>query len=102
MKTLKQMIIPLLLSTVFILTSATQAGKEKERIQKSTVVLQDFGKMKENIPAQLLRQAEGIVIIPKMINAGLVIGGKRGSGVAMVKRSDGSWSNPVFVILTGG
>jgi lipid-binding SYLF domain-containing protein len=102
MKTLKQMMIPLLLSVVFILTSATQAGKEKERIQKSTVVLQDFGKMKEKIPAQLLQQAEGIVIIPKMINAGLVIGGKRGNGVALVKHSDGNWSNPVFVTLTGG
>jgi lipid-binding SYLF domain-containing protein len=102
MKTLKQLTIPLLLSLVFVLTSTIQAGKEKERIQKSTTVLQDFYKMKESIPSQLLQQAEGIVIIPKMINAGLIIAGKRGSGVAMVKLSSGKWSNPVFVTFTGG
>jgi lipid-binding SYLF domain-containing protein len=102
MKTLKQLTIPVLLSLVFVLTSTIQAGKEKERIQKSTTVLQDFYKMKESIPSQLLQQAEGIVIIPKMINAGLIVAGKRGSGVAMVKLSSGKWSNPVFVTFTGG
>ncbi|MDB4919386.1 lipid-binding SYLF domain-containing protein [Mucilaginibacter sp.] len=102
MKTLKQLTIPVLLSLVFVLTSTIQAGKEKERIQKSTTVLQDFYKMKESIPSQLLQQAEGIVIIPKMINAGLIVAGKRGSGVAMVKLSNGKWSNPVFVTFTGG
>jgi lipid-binding SYLF domain-containing protein len=42
------------------------------------------------------------VIIPNLINAGLGIGGQRGKGVAMLKKADGSWSNPVFVTLTGG
>jgi lipid-binding SYLF domain-containing protein len=37
-----------------------------------------------------------------MINASFGIGGKRGKGVATVKLADGSWSNPVFITLTGG
>lgn len=76
--------------------------KEKERIQKSTQVLKDFSDMKENIPSKLIEQAEGIVIIPKMINAGLGIGGKHGKGVAMVKLASGKWSDPVFITITGG
>lgn len=77
--------------------------KETKKIEAATNVLKDFGRIQETtIPSQLIEMTEGIIIIPKMINAGLVVGGKRGKGVAMVKNADGSWSNPVFVTLTGG
>jgi lipid-binding SYLF domain-containing protein len=102
MKTIKLLIMPMLLTCFIVLTSATDAGKEIERIQKSAGVLRDFSKMKENIPTQLIQQAQGLIIIPHMINAGLAVGGKRGKGVAVVKMADGKWSNPVFVTFTGG
>jgi lipid-binding SYLF domain-containing protein len=54
-----------------------------------------------SIPEALLRNAEGIAIIPKLIKAGFVIGGRRGHGVVTVRTQDG-WSNPIFVTLTGG
>lgn len=76
--------------------------KQQEKIDASAKVLADFSKMKENIPAELLKITEGIIIVPKLINAGFVIAGRRGKGIAMVKHSDGSWSNPVFVTITGG
>lgn len=76
--------------------------KEDEKLQKSAAVLRDFADMKESIPVQLMQKAEGIVVIPNLIKAGLGIGGQRGKGVAMLKRADGSWSDPVFVTLTGG
>lgn len=85
------------------MTSAKPAGdKETERIHAAANVLKDFSTMKEKIPHDLIESYEGIVIIPKLINAGLGIGGKRGKGVAIVKLADGSWSNPVFITLTGG
>jgi lipid-binding SYLF domain-containing protein len=102
MKKIKFVILPLLLSCFIILSSAVDAGKETERVQKSTSVLHDFAKMKESIPTQLIQQAQGIIVIPHMINAGLAVGGKRGKGVAVVKMADGKWSNPVFVTFTGG
>ncbi|WP_074493680.1 lipid-binding SYLF domain-containing protein [Mucilaginibacter polytrichastri] len=102
MKNLKVLLVPALLSMFFVLTSAKDAGKENERIAKSTTVLHDFAKMKESIPSDLLKQSEGVIIIPNMINAGLAVGGKRGKGVAMVRLADGKWSNPVFVTFTGG
>lgn len=102
MKTLKTLMLPLLLSVFIVLTSATDAGKENERLQKSTTVLKDFAKMKESIPSDLIKMSEGIVIIPSMINASLAVGGKHGKGVALVKLADGKWSNPVFVSFTGG
>ena len=95
--------IPLMMVGIFGLLSIAQAqNKEKERIEKAATVLTDFTGMKEEIPASMLEQAQGMVIIPKMINAGLGIGGKRGKGVAVVKLASGEWSDPVFITLTGG
>ncbi len=85
-----------------LLISAIVEQKEETKINDSTAVLREFGKMKESIPHQLLQDTHGIIIIPKLINAGLVVGGKRGKGVAMVRGADGKWSDPVFVTLTGG
>lgn len=76
--------------------------KEETRIEKATEVLNDFGSMKESIPKELLQMCNGIIIVPKMINAGFVLAGKRGRGIAMVKNEDGSWSDPLFITITGG
>lgn len=76
--------------------------KQEEKIEQSTKVLKDFTEMKENIPKELLKVTQGIIVVPKLINAGFVLAGKRGKGIAMVKLDDGSWSNPVFVTITGG
>lgn len=85
----------------FILPAQSQ-DKQEEKIEAVTSVLQDFNTMKESIPQELLKMANGIIIVPKLINAGFVLAGKRGKGLAMVKLEDGSWSNPVFVTITGG
>lgn len=103
MKKFKFLLIPAFLSVFFVLISATtDESKETEKINKSTAVLKEFGKMKETIPHDLISEYQGIVIIPSLINAGFGIGGKRGKGIAMVKLEDGRWSDPVFVTLTGG
>jgi lipid-binding SYLF domain-containing protein len=104
MKTLKFLLLPALLSFTLIFTSASSGDGEKqtERVNNSTDVLKDFGKMKEGIPHEMIAKYEGIVIIPDLINAGIGIGGKHGKGVAMVKLADGKWSDPVFVSMTGG
>ena len=83
-------------------TPAKAQDKQEDKIVAATEVLQDFSKMKESIPAELLKVTQGIIIVPKLINAGFVIAGKRGKGIAMAKLEDGTWSNPVFVTLTGG
>ena len=75
-------------------------NKEEEKINAAPAVLSDFNGMQ--IPAQLLEASKGIIIIPRMINGGLIVGGKHGKGLAMIKRENGEWSDPVFVTITGG
>jgi lipid-binding SYLF domain-containing protein len=92
----------LLLMCVFSSTLLMAQAKEEEKLKAATAVLNDFNEMQENIPAQLLTMSKGIIIVPKMINAGLMVGGKYGRGVAMVKKENGEWSDPVFITITGG
>src|SRR5438132_742305 len=56
----------------------------------------------KGIPAGLMQDAKGVAIIPHVLKAGLVVGGRFGRGVVLVRQADGTWSNPVFVILAGG
>ena len=92
------------LAIIFCLffVQAKSQEKQEDKITASTQVLKDFGNMKESIPGQLLKITEGIIIVPRLINGGFVLAAKRGKGIAMVKLDDWSWSNPVFVTLTGG
>ncbi|MEO8854164.1 MAG: lipid-binding SYLF domain-containing protein [Ginsengibacter sp.] len=90
-------------ASCFLFSSVkAQSTKEEDKIEASAKVLKDFTEMKESIPAEMLKITEGIIVVPKLINAGFVLGGKRGKGIAMVKMEDGTWSDPVFVTITGG
>jgi len=103
MKTFKFLLLPFLLCVLFVLASATQdESKETARIHKAADVVTDFSKMEETIPHDLIQDCKGIVIIPNMLNGGFVVAAKRGRGIAMVKLDDGTWSDPVFITLTGG
>ncbi|CAA9275587.1 MAG: hypothetical protein AVDCRST_MAG95-3003 [uncultured Adhaeribacter sp.] len=99
MKNLK-FYLPLLLFSFFFFPAKSQE-KNRAKIQASTEVVAAFSAMKEGIPKELFAVTEGIIIIPSMKNAGLGVAGKRGKGIAMVKNTNGTWSNPVFVTITG-
>ncbi len=83
-------------------TQARSQEKQEDKINATTQVLKDFGTMKESIPSDLLKITQGIIIVPRLLNGGFVLAAKRGKGIAMVKLEDGTWSNPVFVTITGG
>lgn len=92
----------LLLSVILFATNIQAQDKQQQKLDASIKVVQEFGKLRESIPKQLMQKTEGIIIIPGLINAGFMVGGKRGKGIAMVKNENGTWSNPVFLTLTGG
>ena len=49
-----------------------------------------------------MQSAYGIAVIPDVTKIAFVVGGRRGSGVLVVRDSTGRFTNPVFVSLTGG
>jgi lipid-binding SYLF domain-containing protein len=83
--------------------SSVAAERQDARLLTSTKVLEELMQMPEqNIPVWLLERAYAIAIVPDVIKVGLGIGARRGKGVLVVRRDNGSWSNPIFVNLTGG
>ena len=48
--------------------------------------------------AQLMRQARGVFIVPKLIKGGFIVGGEGGNGVLMV-HNKGGWSDPAFYAI---
>ncbi|WP_266157440.1 lipid-binding SYLF domain-containing protein [Dyella silvatica] len=56
----------------------------------------------KSIPTDLLKEAHAIAVIPDMVKAGFIFGGRRGEGLVSVKNPDGTWSNPSFITMTGG
>lgn len=53
------------------------------------------------LPGYLAR-ARAVIIMPRMIKAGFLLGGEGGTGVLLVKGSDGSWSPPAFYTMAAG
>ncbi|MGH6946069.1 MAG: lipid-binding SYLF domain-containing protein [Kiloniellales bacterium] len=49
-----------------------------------------------------ISNAKGVLIIPQLIKGGFFVGGEGGSGVLLVRGSDGSWSPPAFYTLAAG
>ncbi|HEU4602151.1 MAG TPA: lipid-binding SYLF domain-containing protein [Steroidobacteraceae bacterium] len=83
--------------------SSIAAERQDARLLTSTKVLEELMQMPEqNIPVWLLERAYAIAIVPDVIKVGLGIGGRRGKGVLVIRKDNGSWSNPIFVNLTGG
>lgn len=77
--------------------------KEAERAARAATVLDEMlGIPEQSIPERLLREAEAIAVLPDVVKAGLVFGGRAGKGLIAVRGSDGSWSNPAYIRLAGG
>jgi len=89
--------------TLFTAGGAVAGERQDARLLTATKVLEESLQMPEqNIPTWLLERAYAVAVVPSVIKVGLGIGGRRGKGVLVVRRDNGSWSNPVFVNLTGG
>ena len=73
------------------------------RAENSVRVLKEIMEAPDkSIPVDLLKEAHAIAVIPDMVKAGFIFGGRRGEGLISVKSPDGTWSNPSFISLTGG
>ncbi|TYO98263.1 lipid-binding SYLF domain-containing protein [Geothermobacter ehrlichii] len=93
----------LLLLALLLVSSPVVAGeKESQTVRDATEVVQEIMKIPEKgIPPAMLRSAHAVAIIPGMIKAGFIVGGKYGRGVLVLKKN-GDWKAPVFVRMIGG
>ncbi len=103
MKTVLSFIIFIVIFSL-VLPGVSMAGsKEEKRIEIATEILTDIMSIPEKeIPPSLLRNAHGIAIIPGVVKAAVVVGGRFGRGIVSIRTTEGKWSNPAFLTLGGG
>ena len=84
--------------------AAVAGEKETAKVEEAlNVWTQIEGIPEESIPDWMLKNAYAVAVIPHVIKAGFVVGGRYGWGVLSVRSSKGgTWSPPIFVSLTGG
>ena len=85
-------------------SAGVRAGEEEsKRAENAVRVLREVMMAPDKrIPSDLISNAYAIAVIPDVIKAGFVIGGRHGLGMVSVKTSDGTWSNPSFISMSGG
>jgi len=90
--------------TSFSREDAKIAAKANKTLHMSVLALDNIMENPENsIPPSLISKSEGIVIFPSAFKLALgVAGGQGARGIAMIRKEDGSWSNPFFVSLGEG
>jgi lipid-binding SYLF domain-containing protein len=84
-------------------TPAHAGEQETARANNAVRVLKEIMQAPDSrIPGHLLRDAYAVAVIPDVIKAGLIIGGRHGLGLLSVKTPNDVWSNPTFIGMTGG
>ncbi len=82
--------------------AADEQAQVQERVQRAGTVFNEIMSAPDNsIPGNVLEKAKCIAIVPSMVSAGFMVGGKHGRGVATCRTSSG-WSAPAFFDVTGG
>jgi lipid-binding SYLF domain-containing protein len=82
------------------------AGSAREdatdRLDNATKVVHEIMAMPDNgIPEEVLEHAKCVAVVPHMVKAGFIFGGKGGKGVATCRTANG-WSAPAFITISGG
>ncbi len=76
---------------------------EIERLEAATAVFEEIMDAPDSsIPRSIFEKAEAVAIIPNTVKAGFIFGGHRGKGVISARNEQGEWSQPAFLIMTGG
>jgi lipid-binding SYLF domain-containing protein len=82
--------------------AASAPPAEEAKLLMAAQVLDELRQQRDqSIPQHLLQRAYGVAVIPKVTKAALLLGGRRGNGVLVVRDSRGRFSSPIFINLTG-
>jgi lipid-binding SYLF domain-containing protein len=83
--------------------SAPAGPKEDERLRDAGAAYHELLQSPDRgVPQKLLEGCRAIAVFPGVLKGALGWGGRRGHGVISVRQSDGHWSPPCFMTITGG
>jgi SH3 domain-containing YSC84-like protein 1 len=95
----------LLIVMVLCLGSVAWAGGKKDSIERlgnaGRVLNEIMSAPDKGIPQEVIDNAKCIAVVPRMVKAAFIFGGKHGRGVATCRTATG-WSAPAFISVGGG
>ena len=97
-------LLPLvLMGLALVLPSIAKAQTEQQSlVDRATLSVQEMLSDNSNPDARnLLRNARGVMLCPRVFKAGFIVGGQGGSCV-LVGRGQGGWTSPAFYGLASG
>lgn len=98
-----RLLAPLLALLIALPATADAGVKEEARAQNAARVLGEIMRIPETaVPEKMFTDAYAIAVVPDVVKAGLLLGGRGGKGLISVRSPDGTWSNPSYLKLGGG
>jgi lipid-binding SYLF domain-containing protein len=99
-------LITVLLSLAFVpLAFAANNDKETDRVKDAGTVLKEILNIPDDIPKDLLDDAECVIVLPSVVKLAIGIGGSYGRGVMVCRTGEhftGPWGAPAMYALEGG
>ena len=86
---------------VFMCVSSLAYGSAEEKLLDASNALKSMLRDSQSIPSSVLSKAQAIGVFPGTLEISMLLGGKTGNGVMVVRKADGTWSSPFFVNLGG-
>ncbi len=101
---MKKVLRTLVFVAFSIFAVAAGAGEaESQRATNAVRVLREVLQAPDRrVPSDMIANAYAVAVVPDVIKAGFVIGGRHGLGLISVKNENGIWSNPSFITMSGG
>ena len=95
-----------ILAVVMLLAPDTYASSAEQNaaqriVDAAQITLKDFMRNSKNVSLRAnLDHAMGVLIFPRIVQGGFLLGGSRGTGVFLVRdQRTGNWSHPAFLTM---
>jgi len=76
---------------------------QQELVDAAAVAVKVMGENPDNRSLNvLIDNATGVLIYPRIIRGGVLVGGEGGRGVLVSRDADGNWTSPAFYAMGGG
>ncbi len=102
---MKKLIALLLSLTCIPLALAAHNDKEVDRVKDAGTVMKEILNIPDDIPRDLLDNAECVIVLPSVVKVAIGIGGSYGRGVMVCRTGQhftGPWGAPAMYALEGG
>lgn len=103
--TARTMVVVLALAVSACATMSTPAQRAQALVDSARLTVLGFENSRDSQMAlfrEQLKKAQGVLIFPNLLKAGLMVGLEGGSGVLVARGPDGTWGYPAFYTLGAG